>query len=198
MIPSDLPKPKKIHFAPVMWCILLILISGCIRIEEDPYNRCPSAIEADAIGIKQVFFSPYRNQAYSLSTDTVSFKDFRFNFELDVKKKENALSQVPQTYAYSLVCEEKYRIQNISNLTVILTAPFAGLPVGTDIAYALRTSDGKRISELRNFEEVSVYFGSSLTLNPEPYSQLKTRIFVFFRNGTQAFLDSTSPYLKTN
>jgi hypothetical protein len=77
-------------------------------------------------------------------------------------------------------------------------APFAGLPTGTDISYLLITPDGEKISELRDFQNVSVYFGTKLNITPSNYSQLKTRTFLFLKNGTQKVVDSTSPFLKTN
>lgn len=174
-----------------------VLFHSCIQVDEDPYNRCPSPKPANAIGIKQVFFSPYKNQRYATVSDTVAFSEFGYNFQLDLKLIENAL-QNESSPAYPLVCEETFRIKNISNLAVILTTPFAGLPVGTDISYALITPDGKNISQLKIFDDVIVYFGAKLTLKPTTISQLKSRIFVFFKDGSSAFLDATSPYMTPN
>jgi hypothetical protein len=170
------------------------LFQSCIQVDEDPYNRCPSPKFANAIGIKQVFFSPYRNQQYATGSDTVSVSDFRYNFQLDIKLIENTNS-IESNPAYPLVCEETFRIENISNIAVILTAPFAGLPIGADISYALITPDNKNISQLKTFDEVSIYFGAKLSLKPNTISQLKSRIFVFFKDGSRSFLDSTSPFL---
>ncbi|MBS4072916.1 MAG: hypothetical protein KGZ90_16425 [Algoriphagus sp.] len=176
---------------------VIAMIQSCIRIDEDPYNRCPSPKAANAVGIKQVFFSPYKNQRYATASDTVSISDFRYNFELDLSLIGNSNSS-DSSLAYPLVCEETFRIENISNLAVILTAPFAGLPVGTDISYALLTPEGKNIAQLKTFDQVSVYFGAKLTLKPTTITQLKSRIFVFFKDGSRSYLDATSPYLKTN
>lgn len=170
---------------------------SCIQVEEDPYNRCPSPKPANAIGIKQVFFSPYKNQRYASASDTVPFSEFGYNFQLDLKLIENPL-QTESSPAYPLVCEETFRIENISNIAVILTAPFAGLPTGADISYALITPDDKNISQLKTFDQVSIYFGAKLTLKPNTISQLKSRIFVFFKDGSGSFLDATSPYLTPN
>ncbi len=174
-----------------------VIFHSCIQVDEDPYNRCPSPKPANAIGIKQVFFSPYKNQRYATASDTVPFSEFGYNFQLDLKLIENPL-QTESSPAYPLVCEETFRIENISNLAVILTSPFAGLPVGTDISYALLSPDGKNIAQLKTFDQVSVYFGAKLTLKPTTISQLKSRIFVFFKDGSSAFLDATSPYLTPN
>ncbi|WP_332910445.1 hypothetical protein [Algoriphagus boritolerans] len=123
---------------------------------------------------------------------------FGFNFELEIQEKENQNSGSLPGQALALSCIQTYTIRNISNITVVLTEPFAGLPTGTDIAYLLITPDKKRISELREFENVSVYFGSNLEITPPNYSRLKTRTFLFLKNGTRTFIDTTSPYLKTN
>jgi hypothetical protein len=84
----------------------------------------------------------------------------------------------------------------VSNISVVLLEPFAGLPVGTDISYALIADDGKSLSHLRELEGVTVYFSVSLKVATENYSQLKTRTFLFLKDGTQKVLKSTSPFLK--
>jgi hypothetical protein len=179
--------------------LLILITSACIETEDaDYFDGCPRAKEADATGIKQVFFSPYQQQRYATASDTVAFSDFRFNFELDIKEKANQNSGSLPGQALALSCIQLYNVRNISNITVVLTAPFAGLPVGTDISYLLITPEEKPISQLRQFEKISVYFGSRLNLTPPNYAQLKTRTYLFLRNGTQTFVDSTSPFLKTN
>lgn len=197
---------RKINFKKVSLTLglcfvyLLILISSaCIDWEDNQYlDRCPRAKDADALGIKDVFFSPYLNNRYSVATDTVRLSQFGFNFELDIQIKENPDSGALPGQAFALSCIQTFTIRNISNISVVLTAPFAGLPIGTDISYLLFTADGKRLSELRDFESVSVYFGTSLKTTPSNFSQLKTRTFLFLRNGTQTFIDSTSPFIKIN
>jgi hypothetical protein len=182
-----------------MGYLLILMTSACIDSEDNGFiDGCPRPKEADALGIKEVFFSPYLNNRYSIATDTVPLSQFGFNFELDIQLKENPNSGTLPGQAYALSCIQTFNIQNISSITIVLTAPFAGLPIGTDIAYLLVTPEGKRLSELREFENVSVYFGTSLNSTPANYSQLKTRTFLFLRNGTQIFMDSTSPFLKTN
>ncbi|MFN3999073.1 hypothetical protein [Algoriphagus sp.] len=179
--------------------LLILITSACIDSEDSEYlEGCPRPKEADATGIKQVFFSPYKQQRYASASDTVNFSEFRFNFELEIKVKENQNSGSLPGQAFALSCIQIYNVRNISNITVILTAPFAGLPIGTDISYLLITPEEKPLSQLRQFENISVYFGSRLNLTPPNYSQLKTRTFLFLKNGTQTFVDSTSPFLKTN
>jgi hypothetical protein len=179
--------------------LILLTLASCI-LSEDPENTdgCPKPATADAIGIKQVFYSPYVNQRYASATDTVLLRDFRFNFELEIQVKADKDSGSLPGQAFALSCLQTFNIRNISNINVILTAPFAGLPIGTDISYLLVTAENRKISELREFENVSVYFGTSLGITPANYSQLKTRTFLFLKNGTQKFVDSTSPFLKTN
>jgi hypothetical protein len=191
--------PKK-AWATISLCLaylsVLVLVS-CI--EEPGFNEgCPAPKEADAVSIKQVFFSPYKNQRYSTPADTVAFSEFGFNFELEIKELEAFNSGSFPGRALALSCVQTYNLRNISNISVVLLAPFAGLPTGTDISYLLITPDGEKISELRDFRNVSVYFGSKLNITPSNYSQLKTRTFLFLRNGTQKVMDSTSPFLKTN
>ena len=176
---------------------MLLITFSCV--DTDLFiEGCPRPIEANAISLKQVFYSPYENNHYSDSADTVLVKDFRFNFELEIKEKEMANAFEFPGRAFATSCIPSYSIRNISNISVILLAPFAGLPVGTDIGYLLETPEGSKISELKVFEGVSIYFGTKLLITPQNFSQLKTRTFLFLRDGTQTFIDSTSPFLKIN
>lgn len=179
--------------------LFLILASSCIDSEDaGQLDGCPNPSEADAIGIKQVFYSPYKNQRYAASSDTVLLSEFGFNLELEIQEKEKPNSGSLPGQAYALSCIKTYNIRNVSSITVLLLEPFAGLPIGTDISYLLVTPEKKTISELREFDNVPVYFGSTLMITPPNYSRLKTRTFLFLKNGTQKVFDSTSPFLKTN
>lgn len=179
--------------------LLLLITSACIdTLDPADLEGCPRPVQADAVKIKEIFFSPYRNQRYSISNDTVPVSEFGFNFELEIQVRENQNSGSLPGQAYALSCLQTYNIRNISNITVLLTEPFAGLPIGTDISYLLITADKKPISELKEFENVSVFFGSRLSATPANFSQLKTRTFLFLKNGTRTFIDTTSPVLKTN
>lgn len=176
--------------------LCLLVTSSCI---EEPIliDGCFRTKLADATGIKSVFFSPYQNKRYSSAMDTVELSQFGFNFELEIQELEAYNSSSLPGQAYALSCIPTYTIRNISAISVVLLAPFAGLPVGTDVSYLLITPDGKKISELREFQNVSVYFGSNLNITPSNYAQLKTRTFLFLRDGTQRVVESTSPFLKT-
>jgi len=175
---------------------IALIFTACM---EDEYyiEGCPIPSDADAINLVQVFYSPYSNQRYSTESDTVDFSGFRFNFEIEVLERERAFIDFLPGKAYALSCIKSYNILNISNISVILVEPFAGLPIGTDIGYLLETPDGQKISELREFWGVQVYFGAQLKISPENYSQLKTRTFLFLKDGRSYFVESTSPYLKT-
>jgi hypothetical protein len=176
---------------------LFLLCSACIHAEDtEQLGECPSPTEAEAVGIKQVFFSPYRNQQYATSTDTVALAAFGFNFELGIVEKDSSITESFPDEVYP-TCTGSFTIRNISNISVILLEPFAGLPIGTDISYALVTPENKKLSQLKEFENVSVYFGTRLLLVPENFSQLKTRTYLFLRDGSQITVDSTSPYLRT-
>ena len=68
--------------------LLLLMTSACIDTDDfDLINGCPLVVDTNAIGIKQVFFSPYKNQHYATATDTVLFSEFGFNFELEIQEK---------------------------------------------------------------------------------------------------------------
>lgn len=187
---------KSTFFKPFSRALyFLFFLNSCIPVKEDPNDRCPPAIPAAAVGIEEVYFSPFKNQRSATSSDTVPLSQFGYKFKLNVSRIQ--ASDLDEDWSATQdFCEETFQIRNISNISVVLTAPFAGLPIGTDISYALITPNGKNISQLREFENVSVFFGSKLNLRPAPFSQLKTRIFVFLRDGRQASLESTSPYLK--
>ena len=194
---NTIPKKWKATFGLTIGYLFALITFSCVETPELD-DLCPEPAEADAMGIKDVFYSPYSNQRYSSSSDTVPLREFRFNFELEIQRKENPAGGSLPGQAFALSCLETFTIRNISNISVILTAPFAGLPIGTDIAYLLETPEGEKLSEMRTFEGISVYFGTRLTITPENYSQLKTRTFLFLKNGDCSFIDSSSPYLKIN
>ncbi|GMQ23606.1 hypothetical protein Aoki45_02880 [Algoriphagus sp. oki45] len=194
---KGISKKWKATFCLGLTYMLAMITFSCVEMP-DLNDLCPDPIEADALSLKEVFYSPYSNQQYSSSTDTVPLGEFRFNFELEIQQKENPSGASLPGQAFALSCAQTFNIRNISNISVILTAPFAGLPIGTDIGYLLETPEGEKLSELRTFEGISVYFGTRLNITPENYSQLKTRTFLFLRNGDRSFIDSTSPYIKIN
>jgi hypothetical protein len=176
--------------------VSLLIFGSCIDAPELS-DICPSPEPANAVGLKNVFFSPYLNQRYSSSSDTVPLSEFGFNFELEIQRLEAMNSSSLPGQAFALSCAQTFTIRNISDISVVLLQPFAGLPVGTDISYLLITPEGKKLSELRQFENVTIWFNTNLAIKPPNFSQLKTRTFLFLKNGTQKAVDSTSPVLKT-
>lgn len=185
------------------WSLSLLLLIGilpilgsCIEPLDSTSDRCLNIPLAEATGIKRVYFGPFKNQQARPQEDTVSVKEFSFNLELDIAVNGEVEPDPFFSNPEGISCQGIYSIRNIATLTVVLLEPFSGIPAGTDISYLLETPDGKSINELRDFERVSVYVGAKLKLQPQNYSQLKTRTFLFLRDGSIIFNDSTSPYLK--
>jgi len=184
-------------FISFFYLFVLILGSCVDQLDSDPFGSCPSAKTANAIDLR-VFFSPYKNSQYSTENDTVSFKDFTFNFELIPElETESNLGDFPgKTYALS--CAESFNFKNISNISVTLLAPFNELPVGTDISYLLQIDKETTLNKLRVFDNLLPIFSAKLNLTPTNYDQLKTRTFLFLKDGNRVIVDTTSPFLKTN
>lgn len=175
---------------------LFFLVSGCIESIDNASDLCLNVPVVEAEGIKRVYFGPFRNQQSATELDTVVVENFGFNLELDLLTDT---TQQPDPFFSStnrIACQGIYTIRNISNISVILLEPFSDLPAGTDISYLLLTPNGQSISQLREFNRVSAYIGARLNFHPEKISRLRTRTFLFLRNGSQVFLDSTSPFLK--
>ncbi|MFC3414939.1 hypothetical protein [Algoriphagus hitonicola] len=165
----------------------------------DLYAQCPGPSDANLIGA-EIFFGPYENERYSNAADTVDIKDFFLVLEFvpeRLTQLSNPESALPwETFALS--CLPRYNFKNISNISVILTAPFNGLPIGTDISYLLESNEKETLAEFRDFSSMDPFLGLYLKPTPENYSQLKTRTFIFLKNGTSIQLESSSPILQTD
>ncbi|AMQ56679.1 hypothetical protein [Algoriphagus sanaruensis] len=177
---------------------VILMFDGCIEPLDSSSDRCLNVPLAEATGIKRVYFGPFKNQQARPQEDTVNVKEFSFNLELDIEVNGNTEPDPFFSNPEGISCLGIYSIRNIATITVVLLEPFSGIPAGMDISYLLKTSEGKSINELRDFDRVSVYLGTQLNFQPENYSQLKTRTFLFLRDGSIIFRDSTSPYLKTS
>ena len=178
---------------------LLVLVFGsCVdQLDSDPFNSCPAAKTVNATDIK-ITYSPYKGSSFATDQDTVALKDFSFNFELVPQlNTEGFIGNLPGR-AMALSCVQSYNFKNISNIAVTLLAPFNGLPVGTDISYLLKVNSETTLNRFRQFDNLTIYLGTTLTIVPENYQQLKTRTFLFLKDGTNVSVDSSSPYLKTN
>ena len=169
---------------------------GCIEPIDSSTDICLNVPTAQAVGIKKIYYGPFTNQQAAQPQDTVSLEDFGFNLELDLLAADIPSANPIFSNSNQVACQGIYTITNISNISVILNESFSGIPAGTDISYLFITPEGQSIAQLRTFDRVSAYIGAKLNFRPANYSQLNTRTFLFLRDGTQVFLDSTSPFLK--
>ncbi len=176
----------------------ILILGSCVdQLDSDPFGNCPNAKLANAVDLK-VFYSPYENSQYAIEKDTVDFIDFRYNFELMPELvDESSLGNFPGN-AYALSCAASFNFKNISNIAVTLLAPFDGLPIGTDISYLLQIDTEITLNKLREFDKQLPIFGAKLNVTPANYEQLKTRTFLFLKDGSKVIVDSTSPFLKVN
>ncbi len=181
--------------------LALLVLGSCLDTgnEFDPMFDCGPTQPANATDI-EVLYGPFTNDEYSTESDTVSFDDFTFNIKLEVELlTESSLKNSLPGQAFALSCAPIYTLRNLSNISVILTAPFAGLQTGTDISYLISLQeDGTLLSEFRDFREVFSIFSTKLDKAPDDLSQLKTRTVLFLKNGEQVSYLSSSPVLKTN
>jgi len=178
--------------------LLLLVLVSCLDETslEDPFGECPPPRAANAIGLKNQFF-PYKNSRYSIQADTVLWEKFGLVLELTPELlSDNHIGKFPGQ-AFALSCAPSYNFRNISNIAIILTAPFAGLQNGTDISYLLELPDKTKLSELRDFQNTSNFFLFTLKKEPANFERLKTKTILFLRNGTQITLESTSPAIQT-
>lgn len=178
--------------------LVLLVLGSCVdQLDSDPFRSCPDPKKTNAIDLK-VTYSPYQGTVYSTDQDTVALKDFSLNFEIVPQlTSESYLGNMPGQ-AFALSCLEAYNFNNISNIAVTLLAPFHGLPIGTDISYLLQVDPETTLNRFREFDNISIYLGAKLTIVPDNYEQLKTRTFLFLKDGSKIIVDSTSPYLKIN
>jgi len=177
----------------------LMIIGSCIEnVDSDPFGSCPQAVKGVAKGIK-VLYGPYKDNRYSTENDLVSFQDFTFNLELDIEKSNEAsLGSSFPGRAYALSCLETFNVGNISNIAIILAAPYEGIQIGTDISYLFYVNEKERLSEFRDFSNISRYLGLKLTTAPSNNTQLKTKTVLYLRDGSQKIFESTSPTLISN
>ncbi|WP_075351405.1 hypothetical protein [Algoriphagus marinus] len=177
----------------------LMIIGSCIEnVDSDPFGRCPSAYKGLAKDIK-VLYGPYKDNRYSTENDQVPFDDFTFNLELDIEKSNEAnLGSSFPGKAYALSCLEAFNVGNISNIAIILAAPYEGIQSGTDISYLFFVNEKERLSEFRDFSKISRYISLKLEKAPAKNTQLKTKTVLYLRDGTQKIFESTSPTLIPN
>lgn len=193
---------KKIQFTFfVIGSYLLLMVTlACVQEQlPDLYARCPDPVNANLIDF-EVFYTPYLNNQYSSSSDTVDFEEFQVVLEFTPERLSN-LYRNNFSFPWesmALSCIPQLNLRNISNISVVLTAPFEGLPAGTDISYLLETTSKETLAQFRDFSQIEPVIGLDLKLRPTNFSQLKTRTFVFLKDGTALVKETQSPLLQTS
>jgi len=180
--------------------LLVLALPACIEnIDSDPFGDCSQSTIKANLKDFEVLYEPYRNKKYSTESDEVSFKDFKMNFRLDLEpiSQSSIFWDLPGN-AYALSCAAVYDVRNISNIAIILSAPFEGIPTGTDVSYLFVAQNDIRLSEFRDFSKTSNFISLTLQKAPTSKTQLKTKTILFLKNGTQKIIDSISPILLNN
>jgi|TARA_R110002126_G_scaffold105869_4_gene240464 hypothetical protein len=178
----------------------LLVLSACIEnVDFNPFGECSKVGLKSNLKDFEVLYQPYKNGKYSTEADKVIFKDFRFNFNFTIEQ----ISQSSSTFnfpgnAYALSCAALYDVRNLSNIAIILAAPYEGIQTGTDISYLFESQNDIRLSEFRDFSKISSIISLTLQRAPTSNTKLKTKTIVFFKNGTQKIVESTSPTLLIN
>ncbi len=197
---SDFKIVKSTLAVILVYLSLMVLVSCIENIDSDPFGSCPDPVKGMVKNIEKVFYGPYENGRYADPSDVVAFKDFTFNLELNLEKSNEAsLGFSFPGRAYALSCVQLFDVKNLSNIAVILTAPYDGIQTGTDISYLFFVNNGnKRLSEFRDFSKMTQFLGLKLEKAPSTNSQLKTKTVLYLRDGTQKTFESTSPTITSN
>jgi hypothetical protein len=178
----------------------LLVLNACIEnVDSNPFGECSKVGLKSNLKDFNILYQPYKNGKSSTEADKVIFMDFRFNFSLTIEQ----ISQSSSTFsfpgnAYALSCAALFDVRNVSNIAIILTAPYEGIQTGTDISYLFEIQNDIRLSEFRDFSKISSIISLTLQRAPTSNTQLKTKTIVFFKNGTQKIVESTSPTLLIN
>jgi|GEM_PF-888599 hypothetical protein len=194
--------PKKLQATLLLSLsyMALLVLGACIEnVDSDPFGECAKVGQKSNLKDFEVLYQPYKNEKYSTEADEVNFKDFRFNLSLTIEQ----ISQSSSTFnfpgnAYALFCMATYDLRNVSNIAIILAAPYEGIQTGTDISYLFEVQNDIRLSTFRDFSKISSFISLTLQRAPTSKTQLKTKTIVFFKNGTQKLVESTSPTLLIN
>ncbi|MGY6522665.1 MAG: hypothetical protein ACXIUD_13110 [Mongoliitalea sp.] len=177
--------------------LFMLAFWACTVSLEFDAEGCPSIRRVNVVGIEQIFFSPFINQVAVSSTDTVSFRDFRLNFELAYQsfQQANLGSWIPGLALAQIDCEPRFFVENISNIMVILNEPFNGFSVGTDIAFLLSNTNDIQLNRLRDFRDSRQFFSFRFNQNIGEFQQLKANLLVTLRDGTILSEPFVSPFL---
>ncbi|UJP63559.1 hypothetical protein [Mongoliitalea daihaiensis] len=191
------------HSSSPLWkicCLLVFMLSAwaCTVSLEFDVEGCPSIKRVNAVGIEQIFFSPFSNQQPANSDDTVAIHEFRLNFELTFESFQQAqLTPWLPGIAFAIEdCEPRYSIQNISNIMIILNEPFHGLSIGTDVAFLLSTNEDVQLNRLRDFSNSRQFFTFRLNQSIQGPQQLNANLIVSLRNGSTLNSSFISPMIK--
>ncbi len=178
----------------------LLVLGACIEnIDSDPFGECPTTGQKSNLIDFSVQYEPYRNNRYSISSDEVNFKDFKFNLSFTLEQLSEAkYHSIFPGQAFALSCIAVYDIRNVSNIAILLAAPFENIPTGTDVSYLFIAQNGEPLSEFRDFSKMTTILSLTLQKTPTSKTQLKTKTIVFFKNGTQKLIESTSPTILIN
>lgn len=175
----------------------LLIFTSCVEnIDPFPFDECSKLGALSNLKDFDVLYQPYENERYSTESDQVKFKDFRFNIRLELEKISKASSTINfPGNAYALSCLAIYDIRNVSNISIILSAPYEGIQTGTDISYLFVAQNDIRLSEFRDFSKITNFISLTLQKSPTSKTQLKTKTIIFLKDGTQKLVESTSPTL---
>jgi hypothetical protein len=178
---------------------LFVLGAYIENVDSDTFSECSNVGLKSNLKDFEVLYKPYKNEKYLTEADEVNFKDFRFNLSLTIEQISQSSSNFnfPEN-TYALSCAEVYEIRKVSNIAIILAAPYEAIQTGTDISYIFKSQNDIRLLEFRDFSKISGFISLILQRFPASNSQLKTKTIVFFKNGTQKIVESTSPTLLIN
>ena len=154
----------------------------------DPFDVCDSPPKATVEDIA-VFYGPFKEGGYAIESDTVTFSNFTFNLRLLPK------TDINYTNSNSSGCPPLFNFHTVSNISILLNEEYNDLPIGTDISFLMKLSDGTYLNKLRDFSKSSEYYSLKIEAAPKSLSQLKTKTFLFLRDGSKIVFDSTSPYI---
>jgi len=187
----------KISLVTIRSTIFLFLaIGGIFSCSRDSQfeTGCPYPALAKLDSVQQIFYSPYLNKRYSETIDTVSFDDFRYHieFEFEKIKKNNSSNE----FSINPACAPEYDVLDISNISIILTAPYDGIQTGNDISYLFLLPDGKSINRFRDYQNMKQFMTLKLKEKPNKVSQLNTEMVIYMVNGERIKKPSISPSIR--
>jgi hypothetical protein len=181
-----------IHIVAIQ--LIFLWLNSCFVDPSFENPDCNIPVKSNFSALKQVFFSPFQNQQYADSADTVSITDFRFNMEFEFEAFSKSESEELQQITFD--CAPKFNVQNISNIEIFLTDYFNELPPGRDIGYLFLLPDGTQLSRFRDFSKMEKFISLRFNTSSVRPQQLNSLVVIYLKNGEQFQMRSTSPYLR--